>query len=696
MSRSSFTCKYVVEIDQRTPKSILENPLLRSSDLPLDAIPLDIIKEGHFEEALSVTYKLAEQRVTAILNSTDEPTFQNTIEAIEFAFDPARLPLHMLAYFRSSNATPGINLIAKTWNGKFTTLSDRLSLSSALFARVERLHRNAAVLQLRPDQQRLLQVTFDSMKKEGAGLSSSARKKIAAISKELVTLRQLFQENFDASSRNRSVHVKDASRLNGVPDTYVARALEARQKAGLDTGYLITLDPTTYLTFMGYAEDRSLRKEIYIARSQIATEGQHNNLPVVLKIAKLRQTAAKIRGHESYAHDSLQNTLAKDPKVVRSFLESLAERYLSAAQKEFSEIEAYAGHKIQPYDQNFYSRKLKNERYSFDPMDLTPYFKVENVLEGAMQVAQKLYQIQGALLSNLKDSHYPLSVFRFDDQKAGEFVSLFYLDAHMRPGKSPGAHCRTLLPAGVCGAEVKRPQVLNSLTEPPADPTTGLSLLAPSGVRTLFHEFGHALHAMLTQGTYSSLLGTNVSRDFVELPSQILERWAFQPEVLALYAKHHETGEPIPLHLIQAMQESSKFQVATAGLAQVRYALLDLTWHDGTRALPKDPSEIASWESELLGPWQLVSTYGSSLSQSFSHIFAGGYAAGYYSYKWSEVLAASAFAPFLKHGLFNQEWADRFRRTILERGNQEDPAKLYRDYLGHDADPTDLLREEGI
>ncbi len=696
MSRSAFTCKYYVEVNDKTPKWVLENPLLRFSDLPFGAIPFELIQESHLEPALRVTHEACKERVGKLIHNDEEPTFQNTIVAIEESFEPASMALHVLHHMVSSRSSPHIQKISKVWRSRFRKVSDSLSLNPTLFSRIEKLVLSKERLGLTPVQERLLLRTYNSMKAAGARLGPEVRKEIAKLELRISRLQLEFGNNYKESMFQTGLYMSDREALTGVPEELVNRAQELALKEGKSKGFTISLDTNTYIYFMTYLENRSVRKRLHNLFSQIATTGKTNNLKVALKIANLRQKVSLLRGFKSFADFQLKDRVEADPKVVRKFLEDLGQKYLAAAKKEMAELEAFAGHKIEPHDFYFYSQKLKKSLFQFDPKEVREYFQLENVVAGAMTVAKRLYNITGTLRPDLGNPKPRLDAFEFTDDHSGEHLALYYLDPLGRANKSQNPHNRNLQPTGIFFGDHRRPHVLNSLNESPPNPDTGVTLLSHNGVRTNFHEFGHGLQGMLTVGDYTSLLGTNVPRDVLELPSQFFERWAFQPEVLALYAKHHITGEPMPKHLVDGLYASERFQAGTNGLIQIRYALLDFAWHDGTVQLPKSVTDILAWESEVLAPWTVDNVYTRTISQRFTHAFESGYAAGYYVYKRAEVNAASAFRPFREYGLFNQEWAKKFRETILERGNQEDARELFRRFLGHDPDINDLLREEGL
>lgn len=694
MARGAFICKYFVEVTDKTPKWVLENPLLRFSDLPFGAIPLELIEVRHLEPAFKVAFAESKKRVEAILANQEEPTFENTIEAMGKAFASADLALYVLSHFEAAHDTSEIQRISAFWTQKFQVLESSMSLNPDLLKRIATLKDRAASLPLAADQKRLLDLTYEGMVDNGAALSSDTRAQITEIESELTALSIRYRSNLATSARENALYLSDDTQLSGVPKPLIDHAKAAALKANLGDGYLISADINTYSAFSGVCDDPALRKQLYERFAKSATQGETNNLEVALKIAQLKSKLSHLRGFNNFAEFTLKDRLAKDPATVRGFLEVLAKQYLSAAKQEKAELEVFAGHKLAASDIRYYSEKYKAKNYTLDQETIRKYFRLEKVLQGAMNVAKSLYKISFNHRSDLSFDSPKTDVFEVTDDVTGEELGLLYVDPYRRVGKATSAHKRDLQPAGLFFGQNRRPHVMISLTL--NDPGETPSLLDPREVRTLFHEFGHALHSLLSQGRYTSLLGTRVARDLVELPSQIYERWAFEPEVLKTYARHHKTGKALPQKYLTALNASQNFQAGMNGLGQVRFALLDLTWHDGSRPLPTEADAILEWEKSLLSAWSLDDRYQNTVSQRFGHVFEGGYAAGYYSYKWSEVLAASAFRPFREHGLFNQEWAKRFRETILERGNQEEAAELFRRYLGKDPDPNDLLREEGL
>jgi peptidyl-dipeptidase Dcp len=692
----AFGCRYFVQVNANTPAWILENAFLKESEHFLQAIDFERMTEKTLKSALSRAYVAVRARIQLILRDADTPTFANTIEAIEFAFEPIEVASAVLSHLAEVRSTPTIETLQSEWSERLSLLSDELYLNPKLLARVETVERNSS--HLSSTQNRLVQLVADQMRGNGAGLPEEVRAQIATLSARLSVLGTTFENNLKAEKATANIYISDLERLRGVPQEYVDAARSEAQAAGFDSGYLVHFRGQLYAKILSFAEDATLRKEIYDLRSSLAETGPNDNRPLVLEIAHTRQLIARLRGYQSHAHYVLRNRMVKDPKKAREFLIGLGQKYKAQALVEQKELRNFAGTAIQPQDLAYYLRKLKEVRYNFDAEQLRPYFELGRVLRGAFGVAEKLFGVRFITRNDIPVWHPSVSVYEvIDTQTEGRVLGLFYFDPHPRSDKGGGAFENKIRNGGTFFTSTREPHVVNVLNLSMPDSKTGQALLSFDEVTTVFHELGHALHDLLGVGRYSSLMGTSVAWDFVELPSQIFERWAIQPEVLATYALHHQTGEPLPPSLYEGLIESQNFRSGGNGLGQVRLAFLDLLWHDGSVPLPETTEQIADWEETVLKDLFLTQKKRPGIqSATFSHIFSGGYSSGYYSYKWSDVLASSAFQPFLRDGVFHPEWASRFRSFILEKGGHEDPDVLFERFLGHGPDPDDLLREEGL
>ena len=463
-------------------------------------------------------------------------------------------------------------------------------------------------------------------------------------------------------------------------------------------GWIISLDYPSLIPFMTYAKNRALRKEISIANGKKAfQDNANNNEKNVLKIARLRYERAQLLGYESHAHFVLEERMAQSPKEVKAFLADLLTKSKPAAEREFKELEAFAKKldgidQLQKWDGSYYSEKLKQELFSLDDELLKPYFKLENVLNGVFEVAEKLYGLRFIEVSTIDKYHTDVKTYEVKDEK-DNFVSVFYADFFPRKGKRNGAWMTSFKPQYIKDGKNERPHVsiVCNFTKPTA---TKPSLLTFNEVTTLFHEFGHALHGMLANTTYPNLSGTSVYWDFVELPSQVLENWCYEKETLELFAKHYETGEIIPMEYVQKIKESASFQEGMATVRQLSFGMLDMGWHG------QDPSDITSlkqFESQQFASTQLYpDVKENAMSPSFSHIFNGGYSSGYYSYKWAEVLDADTFEYFKENGIFNREIADKFKDNILSKGGTEHPMVLYKRFRGKEPSVDALLKRAGL
>ncbi|MDE6043494.1 MAG: M3 family metallopeptidase, partial [Muribaculaceae bacterium] len=575
--------------------------------------------------------------------------------------------------------------------------STNLVLNEALWQKVKYVYDHRDLYDLTPEQKTLLQNTYDSFALSGAALEGEDRETFRKLSAELSELTTRFGQNVQKELPTYEIWLT-ADDLDGLPASSVNAAAEAAAAKGREGEYLFTLDQPVYMAFMKYSSRPDLREKMYRLYTGRNTKGEYDNTVVLRRIAELRRQLANLLGAPNYASHSLKRTMAQNPEGVYGLLDRLRDAYKPALQQEMAELTAYATAlegkpvTINPWDYSYYANKLKTDKYSFDEEALRPYFELNNVIDGVFGLATRLYGLQFMQNDSIEVYHPDVKAFDVTDAD-GKFVGVIYTDFFPRASKRPGAWMTGFRDQYITedGVDV-RPQVsiVMNFTKPTGDTP---SLLTPYEVETFLHEFGHALHGLLTDVNYASLSGTSVYRDFVELPSQFNENYLTEREFLDGFARHYQTGEPIPQELVNGLVASAQFGAAYACLRQLMFGYLDMAWH--TTDAPVE--DVADFERKATEQVQIFAPVeGSLTSPQFSHIFAGGYAAGYYSYKWAEVLDADAFAQFKKNGIFDKATADSFRTNILMKGGTENPAELYRRFRGQDPGIEALLERDGI
>ena len=669
------------------------NPLLT----PFDSAPFSKIKTEHFEPAIKKAIEEARAEIDAIVNNEEAPGFQNTIEALDYAGRQLERVTSVFFNLNAAETNENIQKIAQTVSPLLSEFSNDITLNEDLFHRVKVVYDQREILDLDVEQHTLLDKKYKSFSRNGANLNEEGKKELRNIDMELAKLKLTFGEHVLAETNRYEMHLTEAKDLDGLPKVQLeaAAALAAERKK---EGWIITLDYPSYVPFMKYATNRELRKELALAFGRKGFQGDElDNQEIVLKIVNLRHQRAQLLGYESHAHFVLEERMADTPEKVYKFLNELLKKAKPAADREFEEMENFARDldgidSLEKWDGAFYSEKLKQKLFDLDDERLKPYFPLESVISGVFLVAEKLFSLRFEEVMDIDKYHEEVKTYRVYDLD-DNFISLFYADFHPRPGKRGGAWMTSYKSQYMLHGINERPHVSNvcNFTRPSGETP---SLLTFNEVKTLFHEFGHALHGMLANTTYPSLSGTSVYWDFVELPSQIMENWCYEAEALDLFAKHYETSEPIPAELIQKLKESASFQEGMATLRQLSFGLLDMAWHG---ADPSGIENVKSFEKEAFKrTQQYPETPETCMSTSFSHIFQGGYSAGYYSYKWAEVLDADAFAYFKENGIFNREVADKFKLHILSRGGTEKPMVLYKRFRGSEPKIDALLERSGL
>ncbi len=670
------------------------NPLLT----PFDLAPFSKIKNEHFKPAFSQAMEDARAEIDAITSNEAAATFENTIEALEFSGHQLDRISSIFFNLNSAETNEEIQKIAQEVSPLLSEFGNDITLNEALFQRVKTVFEQKESLGLNVEQNTLLEKRYKSFSRNGANLSEDKKKRLREIDAEASKLKLKFGENVLAETNSYEKHLTNEADLAGLPEGAKEAAAQLAKAKGKESGWLVTLDYPSYIPFMKYADNRALRKELSLAFGSKSFKGDAlDNQEIVLKIATLRHERANLLGYETHAHFVLEERMAETPEKVHSFLNELLEKAKPAAEKEFNQLEDFAKNldgidQLQKWDGSYYSEKLKQKLFRLDDEQLKPYFKLENVIDGVFQVAEKLFGLQFEEVSDIDKYHEEVKTYMVYDQDKN-FVAVFYADFHPRAGKRGGAWMTSYKSQWKKDGNNVRPHISNVCNFTPSTETKP-SLLTFNEVTTLFHEFGHGLHGMLANTTYPSLSGTSVFWDFVELPSQIMENWCYEKEALELFAKHYETGEIIPMELVQKIKETASFQEGMATLRQLSFGLLDMSWH-GTN--PTAIIDVKSHETEAFSGTNLYpDTPETCMSTAFAHIFQGGYSSGYYSYKWAEVLDADAFAYFKEKGIFNKEVANKFKKHVLSKGGTENPMLLYKRFRGAEPQVEALLKRAGL
>jgi peptidyl-dipeptidase Dcp len=674
------------------------NPLLQSFDTPFQTPPFDKIKHEHFAPAFTIAIEESKKEIVAIVDQKDAPTFENTIEAL--AYSGQRLNLvggvfYNLLYAETDSI---LQQIARDISPMVTDYQNDILFNEGLFQRVKAVYEQKEQLNLTAEQSMLLEKTFKGFSRNGANLSEEDKQKMREISRELSDLSLQFSDNVLGETNGWHLHITDEADLAGLPESAVEAAKQAAASKNLE-GWVITLDAPSFGPFLRYSDKRDLREKVYMAfTTRGYQQNDRNNTSVITRIANLRLERAKLLGYASHADFVLEETMAQNAGTVNEFLKSLADASLPVAHTELKEVQEYAASKgvtqeILPWDWSYWAEKLRKEKYDFDEELTRPYFQLEKTKEGVFALTNKLFGLTYKPNSEIPVYHEDVSVYEVYDED-GKFLSLLYLDFFPREGKSGGAWMTSFREQyrDKAGTDY-RPQV--SIVCNFSKPTdTKPSLLTFNEVNTFLHEFGHALHGMLSDVTYGNISGTNVYRDFVELPSQIMENWAVEKEFLDMFARHYETEEAIPQELVEKIIETQRFHAAYASVRQLSFGLNDMAWHSITTPITTDPEQF---ESNAMLPVQLFPRIpGTMVSTAFSHIFAGGYSAGYYSYKWAEVLDADAYQAFKENGIFDKETAKSFRTHILSKGGSEHPMDLYIRFRGKQPTHDAMLERDGL
>lgn len=676
-----------------------DNPFFEKYANKYGAPPFDKIKNEHYMPAFKEGIKQHQAEIDAIAESKDAPTFENTIAALDYSGDLLKKVSSVFFNLYSCNTNDGMEKIANEITPILSEHNDNIYLNSKLFARVKTLYDNRAKSGLNDEQIRLLEKYYRNFVRSGANLNSAQKEKLRSINKELGLAQLLFGQNVLDETNSYKKFVTNESELAGLPESVRQSAAEAAKEAGKPGQWLFTTQKASFIPVLQYSENRELRKELLMAYTTRANhDNAKDNKVVINKIMKLRTQKAQLLGFATSADFILDDTMAKTPQAVYDLLQKVWVPAVAKAKEEAGELQKLMdaegkGEKLEPWDWWYYSEKLRKAKYDLDEEMLRPYFKLENVRQGVFDLASKLYGLKFEKLKDMPVYDPDVEVFKVTDA-TDSLIGILYTDYFPRPGKRAGAWMNNIVDQFKKDGINHRPIICNvgNFTKPTKDKP---SLLNMDEVETLFHEFGHALHGLLTQCTYPSLSGTAVARDFVELPSQIMENWCWEPEVMKTYAKNYKTGELMPKELMDKIQKAGTFNQGFINTELLAASFLDMDYHmiKDTTAFDVNAFEKASMDKIGMIP-QIIVRYRSSY---FNHIFSGEYYAGYYSYTWAAVLDADAFQAFKETGdIYNPKVATAFRKNILEKGDTEDPMKLYRDFRGANPNPDALLIRRGL
>ncbi|GGD29337.1 M3 family metallopeptidase [Hyunsoonleella pacifica] len=664
---------------------------------PYNTAPFSKIKDEDYLPAFKKAIADAKAEIDNIVNNEALPSFENTIEALDFSGEKLDRISSIFFNLNSAETNENIQKIAQEVSPLLSEFSNDITLNEDLFKRVKAVYNSKSDLDLTTEQQTLLDKKYKSFSRNGANLSKDKKEELRDIGKQLSKLKLKFGENILAETNTFEMLITDEADLSGLPDGAKEAAKQLAESKNKE-GWLFTLDYPSYIPFVTYADNRALRKKIaLVAGSKGFKNNDLDNQSIVLDIVKLRHKRANLLDYKTHAHFVLEERMAETPENVQKFLNELLEKAKPAAEREFASLENFAKDldgidQLQKWDGAYYAEKLKQKLFSLDDEKLKPYFKLENVINGSFKIAKKLFDLHFEEIDTIDKYHEDVLTYKVTDSK-GNFIAIFYADYFPRPGKRNGAWMTVYKPQYIKNGENSRPHIsiVCNFTKPTK---TKPSLLTFNEVTTLFHEFGHALHGMLANTTYPSLSGTSVFWDFVELPSQVMENWCYEKEALELFATHYETGALIPMDLVEKIKASATFHEGMQTLRQLSFGLLDMSWHG------QDPTGITNVKAHESDAFKNTKLYPdveeNCMSTAFAHIFQGGYSSGYYSYKWAEVLDADAFEYFKEEGIFNKVVADKFNDNVLSKGGTENPMTLYKRFRGQEPKPEALLKRAGL
>ena len=672
------------------------NPFFKDYELPFDTTPFNEIKTEHFMPAIEHGMKIGKENIDKIIAQENEPTFENTILAFETHCEDLNRIVGIYWHLFGADSDSDYKKLASTISPKLAEYGSYYRLNEDLFLRIKKVYDDQHSLSYDEYDEKLLEDVYLEFTRNGASLNSKDKESLRKLDKEISLLSPKFSNNVLDAQNSFEMWITDEQDLDGLPDSAISAASKAARENKKEGQWLFTLQMASYLPFMTYSTNRELRQRLFLARGALCNGGKYDNNEVIKQIVRLKHKRANLLGYKTHADFILERRMAENVNNVYELLDNLYEHSLKAAQSEMSELKEYVQKtdnldEFNQWDLMFYKEKLKKEKYDFDSEELRPYFKAENVIEGIFSVAGKLYGLKFNEQKDIQTWHKEVKCFEVIDNDDSH-VGILYIDLFPRETKRSGAWMNPIVENGLYKGKIKRPHVLFICNLTPSTDDKP-SLLNYREVETIFHEFGHCLHGLLSDGRYQSTSGTNVFWDFVELPSQIMENWVGEAEALKLFAKHYKTNDVIPNNLIEKIKKSSNYGAGYLSLRQLSLGYLDMAWHTQVGDIDNvEEFEIKATEKTKLFP----KVPGMTVSNSFGHIFAGGYSAGYYSYKWAEVLDADAFEKFKEEGIFNKDTAASFRQNILSKGSVKHPMVLYKNFRGREPKIKALLKRDNL
>ena len=678
------------------PESLKGNPLVEEWNTPYQTPPFSEIEYAHYEPAIDYAIELNRAEIEAIINNPEAPTFENTIVAMEQSGKLLNRATGVFFCINGCMTSPEMQEIALNITPKLTALGNDISLNPELFERVKVVYNQRKKLKLDQEDMTLLENTYKSFARSGALLEGKDKELYREYSSELSQLTLQFGQNALKATNAFSYNITDEAKVAELPD-FVKEGMAADAAARGQEGWTVTLDAPSYGPFMTYSTQRDIKEILYRAYNTRALGGEFDNQENIRRIAELRLKIANLLGYKCYSDYVLEDRMAESTKTVNSFLAQLNKATLSYAKKDVANITEYAKSlgfegELMPWDFGYYNEKYKEAMYSINDEQIKPYLQLESAKEAVFMLAGKLYGLTFTQVDNIETYHPEASVYEVRDN-AGELMAILYMDFFPRESKRQGAWMTEFRGVKVVDGQEQRPlvQLVMNFTKPTGNTP---SLLTFDEFTTFLHEFGHGLHGILAKGKYESINGTSVKRDFVELPSQIMENWAYEKEYLDLWAKHYQTGEPMPAELIEKIVAAKNYLVAYYNVRQLSFGMLDMAWHTITTPYTGD---VLEFEKKAIAPTQVLPVVdGTAMQTAFTHIFSGGYASGYYGYKWAEVLAADAYSYFTEEGIFSEKVASKFRNEVLKKGGHEHPMTLYKNFRGHKPKTQSLIDQMGL
>ena len=675
--------------------SLENNPLLQEWNTPYQTPPFSQIETKHYEPAIDYAIEQQRAEVDAIINNPEEPTFENTIVAMEQAGALLNRITGLFFVLNNSDTSEEMQAIANNITPKLTELGNDISLNPELFNRVKAVYDKRDELELDQEDKQLLEDTYKGFVRSGALLEGEQQELYRKYSTELSQATLKFGQNALAATNAFTLNITDEAKVAELPD-FVKEGMKAEAEARGEQGWTVTLQAPSYGPFMTYSSQRDLKEQLYRAYNTRGIGGESDNLEVIRTITELRLKIAQLLGYKCYADYVLEEKMAENTATVNGFLKELCDATLDYAHQDVKAVSEYAKTlgfegELMPWDWGYYNEKYKEAKYSINDEQIKPYLKLENAKEAVFMLAGKLYGLTFTQVDNIETYNPEATVYEVKNAE-GEVMAILYLDFFPRASKRAGAWMTEFRGVKVVNGVEQRPlvQLVMNFTKPTA---TTPSLLTFDEFTTFLHEFGHGLHGILAKGKYESINGTSVKRDFVELPSQIMENWAFEKEYLDLWAKHYETGEAMPAELIEKLIAAKNYLAAYFNVRQLSFGMLDMAWHTITEPYT---GEILDFENKAIAPTQVLPAVdGCAMGPAFTHIFSGGYATGYYGYKWAEVLAADAYSYFEEKGIFSEEVATKFR-ALLEQGGHKHPMELYKEFRGHEPQTKALIDQMGL